>query len=218
MASNGGLANGSTSPPPGAAPAAALQDQQQQSPPGLAGAQQPAKQWDRASSVQAPSALATAPGARGPSTTGRSVKFADPVPDSEDGSHRGDDSNQRLSGSEGGAEGSSGRRPSKRSMPRRSVSSSALRSSTGSNEVSEAVLAKQAEILRSNKTGKLRMRRGGLDGSFAALQDALTQDGEPVEHVATRVSALQSDGSGHVHCELCRRAEGMRQCGAAVLA
>jgi hypothetical protein len=72
-------------------------------------------------------------------------------------------------------------------MPRRSVSSSALRPTT--NEVSEAVLAKQAEILRSNKTGKLRMRRGGLDSSFAALQGALTQDAEPMEQVATRVSA-----------------------------
>jgi hypothetical protein len=75
-------------------------------------------------------------------------------------------------------------------MPRRSVSSSALRSSAPSNEFSEAVLAKQADILRSNKAGKLRLRRGGLDTSFAALQDALAQDAQPMEHVATRVSKL----------------------------
>jgi hypothetical protein len=106
---------------------------------------------------------------------------------------RGDDSNQRLSNSEGGSEGASARKtPSKRSMPRRSISTSSLRSGPSGNEVSEAVLAKQAEILRSNKAGKLRMRRGGLDSSFAALQGALTQDAEPVEHVATRVSGVSA--------------------------
>lgn len=179
------LANGSS------ADAVAVQQQQQQlqqdMQPGTQQQheqeQQPTRQWDRAASVQAPSALVSTGSARQPSQSGRSVKFADPVPPSEDGS------NQRLSGSEGdGAPGSSRKQlGSKRSMPRRSVSSSSLRSSAPANEVSEAVLAKQAEILRSNKTGKLRMRRGGLDSSFAALQDALTQDGQPMEHVATRV-------------------------------
>lgn len=193
IAGNGALVNGSSTSggkpadlePAGSAYAAA----QQQLTDMQLDAQQPARQWDRSANPQPPSALASTSSSRQPSQTGRSVKFAATVPDSEDGSTRGDDSNQRLSGSEGGAAAGSSR-PSKRSMPRRSISSSALRSSGPPNEVSEAVLAKQAEILRSNKAGKLRMRRGGLDSSFAALQDALTQNAEPLEHVATRVSSL----------------------------
>jgi hypothetical protein len=199
---NGALLNGIIPPAaptqqdntPATSPAQQQQPQLQQ-PQDLtqASEQQPVKQWGRTSSVPAPSALATAGSSRLPSSTGRSVKFAATVPESEDGSMRGDDSNQRLSNSEGGSEGASARKtPSKRSMPRRSISTSSLRSGPSGNEVSEAVLAKQAEILRSNKAGKLRMRRGGLDSSFAALQGALTQDAEPVEHVATRVSGVSA--------------------------
>jgi hypothetical protein len=185
-AGNGLLPNGHASSVPALQSASCgnAQQQQQQAQDMLADAQQPARQWDRAANVQAPSALASVGSSRQPSQSGRSVKFAATVPDSEDGSNCGD-SNQRLTGSDGGAAGSS-----KRSMPRRSVSSSALRSSAPSNEFSEAVLAKQADILRSNKAGKLRLRRGGLDTSFAALQDALAQDAQPMEHVATRVSKL----------------------------
>jgi hypothetical protein len=182
-AGDSGLANGSSADAGAAQQQQLQQDMQLQAEQQQQQEQQPTRQWDRAASVQAPSALASTGSTRQPSQSGRSVKFADPVPPSEDGS------NTRLSGSEGdGAPGTS-RKPSssKRSMPRRSVSSSSLRSTAPANEVSEAVLAKQAEILRSNKAGKLRMRRGGLDTSFAALQDALTQDGQPMEHVATRV-------------------------------
>lgn len=167
---------------------------QQQPPQSLLQAQQPLpdaqqslKQWDRSAGAQVPSALASSGTARPPSQSARSVKFADPVPESDDGSTFGDDSNQRLSRSVGGAGPSSSTPGGRRGLPRRSISSSALRSGPPSNEVSEAVLAKQAEILRSNKAGKLRMRRGGLDSSFAAMQDALTQNGEPIDHVATRV-------------------------------
>jgi hypothetical protein len=190
-AGSGPLLNGHANPVPAlqAASCGSAQQQQQQAQDMLADAQQPARQWDRAANVQAPSALAGAGSSRQPSQSGRSVKFAATVPDSEDGSNCGD-SNQRLTGSDGGAAGSS--KPSKRSMPRRSVSSSALRSSAPINEVSQAVLAKQADILRSNKAGKLRLRRGGLDTSFAALQDALAQDAEAMEHVATRVSTPSS--------------------------
>lgn len=163
-------------------PQSVLQPQQP-----LTDVQQPLKQWDRSAGAQVPSALASSGTARPPSQSARSVKFADPVPESEDGSTFGGDSNQRLSRSVGGAGPSSSTPGGRRGLPRRSSSSSALRSGPPSNEVSEAVLAKQAEILRSNKAGKLRMRRGGLDSSFAAMQDALTQDGEPIDHVATRV-------------------------------
>lgn len=167
---------------------------------------QPLYSWDRGASVQGPSALAGAANSAAKAATqpGRSVKFADPFPDSDDGSSCGGDSNQQLQGSggaaaaaaagaatrsnsaggSGGAKGSSGRR----SLPRRSVSSSSgLRSNA--NEVSEAVLAHQADILRSNKAGKLRLRRGGVDTSFAALQDSLTQNEPPVDMLATRVRA-----------------------------
>jgi hypothetical protein len=70
------------------------------------------------------------------------------------------------------------------------MSSSGVRSG-GSNEVSAAVLAHQVEILRSNKAGKLRLRRAGLDTHFTALQDSLTQDQPPVDVVATRVRRRQ---------------------------
>lgn len=54
--------------------------------------------------------------------------------------------------------------------------------------MSEAVLAKQADILRANKMGKLRQRRGGLDSSFAAMQEALATGEKSLAHVNTRVS------------------------------
>jgi hypothetical protein len=50
------------------------------------------------------------------------------------------------------------------------------------------VLAKQADILRANKMGKLRQRRSGLDSSFAAMQDALATTEKSLAHVNTRVS------------------------------
>jgi hypothetical protein len=51
------------------------------------------------------------------------------------------------------------------------------------------VLAKQADILRANKMGKLRQRRGGLDSSFAAMQEALATTEKALAHVNTRVSS-----------------------------
>jgi hypothetical protein len=169
-------------------------EQQQQQP----GVQLPPKQkqgqalhqWDRAASAQAPSALSSAGSAKAPAQSARSVKFADPPPDSDDSSQQlvAPDSSVGISISK-----------ARRVLPRRSASSSKLRS--GTNEVSEAVLAHQAEILRSNKAGKLRMRRGGLDSSFAALQDSLTQDEAPVDAVATRVSEEDAGGGGASCCQ-----------------
>jgi hypothetical protein len=96
----------------------------------------------------------------------RSVKFAD-------------------DSSTGGAESAM---PPRRNLPRRSQShyNTAFGQSSKS-EMSEAVIAKQADILRANKTGKLRQRRGGLDTSFASMQGGLAVNEKPLAHVNTRV-------------------------------
>eukprot|EP00775_Hariotina_reticulata_P013668 gene13668-13790_t len=62
--------------------------------------------------------------------------------------------------------------------------------------MSEAVIAKQADILRANKTGKLRQRRGGLDTSFAAMQGGLAVNEKPLAHVNTRAAGLKHIGFG----------------------
>jgi protoporphyrinogen oxidase len=68
--------------------------------------------------------------------------------------------------------------------------------------MSEAVLAKQADILRANKMGKLRQRRGGLDSSFAAMQDALATTEKSLAHVNTRVSKSTARLRGvHMHLQ-----------------
>jgi hypothetical protein len=113
----------------------------------------------------------------------RSVKFAEPPPD-DDG-----DAPPRARTSEPGGAGT----PRRGGPPRRSQSQGLLQARSSSNsgtpgeELSEAVLAKQVEILRSNKLGKLRQRRGGLDSNFAAMQGALSVNEQPLPHVNTRV-------------------------------
>jgi hypothetical protein len=86
-------------------------------------------------------------------------------------------------------------------IPGRSRSSLNPRPHSEGGEISEAVLAKQADILRANKMGKLRQRRGGLDSSFAAMQEALATTEKPLAHVNTRVSCCM--------CQLAARARAL---------
>eukprot|EP00878_Enallax_costatus_P037214 GHUV01042020.1.p1 GENE.GHUV01042020.1~~GHUV01042020.1.p1 ORF type:complete len:620 (+),score=147.71 GHUV01042020.1:226-2085(+) len=92
-------------------------------------------------------------------------------------------------------------RSTKNGLPRRSRSFAAPGSGHGDDgqldvQLPEAVLARQVELLRSNRMGKLKQRRGGLDSSFQALQDALEQSEKPLGHVNTRAAGLKHIGFG----------------------
>ncbi|WIA29165.1 hypothetical protein OEZ86_011676 [Tetradesmus obliquus] len=101
------------------------------------------------------------------------------------------------SSSSNGASGGLDQPPRPRGrIPGRSQSSLNPRARSDGGQMSEAVLAKQADILRANKMGKLRQRRGGLDSSFAAMQEALATGEKSLAHVNTRAAGLKHIGFG----------------------
>lgn len=141
--------------------------------------------------------LAPSPGSKlqgNSSSQQRTVKFANLSPDSSDALPPLMERPRSVSSGEGSNR-------TRNSLPRRSRSLLPP-GSTSNGQLSEAVLAKQVEILRSNKMGKLRQRRGGLDSSFQALQDALEQNERPMSHVNTRVSKVLSASIACWYCEM----------------
>jgi hypothetical protein len=58
------------------------------------------------------------------------------------------------------------------------------------------VLNKHVEILRTNRSSKLRERRGGLDSTFSSMQNSLVTDGVTLEAVNTRAAGLKHIGFG----------------------
>ncbi|KAF6266617.1 phosphatase 2C-like domain-containing protein [Scenedesmus sp. NREL 46B-D3] len=130
----------------------------------------------------------------------RSVKFAEHTQSSADTPVDAEACPPRVSlggSSTNGGGGCSDQVPRLRGrVPGRSQSSLNFRAPPDGAELSGAVLAKQADILRANKMGKLRQRRGGLDSSFAAMQDALATTEKPLAHVSTRAAGLKHIGFG----------------------